>query len=511
MNKGENMKKHIICEGDIGLFALIQQVTNHIPWALRENRIPIAFFQDRCCYWTPKGYMDKDTVWEYYFDPVVTAYPASAIPDHIKETIHECFPDPRHIGHFADNDTWVSNNFGDHPMLKKKTGALLYLLNDPDHKQRRRWSSIIKEYVHPRDYIVHKVNYFFERHMKDAFVIGVHIRGTDALQDRGIHEYRKDSMVLDNYVNAIHRILNNAPQARIFVATDDKQSLSYMTDAFGSRVMAYNSIRHEGGEAAGRGPMGCLMPAYITGDRERAARNGEEAVIEYLLLTKCHYLVHNGANLARTVLLTCPDLPHTNAYKHNIKSLLISKYYHLIHNGKHLWKTVSLTCSNLPHIFNHSKNKWISSTKMTTPELVEPHISHTLSEKNRGNDIKLFWPYNWPEGFYNFEGDSGNNWRWCSSHGTLVITNYSDKDMPYRMSAVFSTGYPEPASLKIKSTLFDDNLTINHNHFSFTRDIIIPAGIHVVEFICDAKRVFAPKDSRHLVFNVRNFKLEEIQ
>jgi hypothetical protein len=57
------------------------------------------------------------------------------------------------------------------------------------------------------------------------------------------------------------------------------------------------------------------MPAYITGARERAARNGEEAVIEYLLLSRCHYLVHNGSSLARTVLLNAPHVPHTNTHR----------------------------------------------------------------------------------------------------------------------------------------------------------------------------------------------------
>ena len=36
------------------------------------------------------------------------------------------------------------------------------------------------------------------------------------------------------------------------------------------------------------------MPAYITGDRDVAAQNGEDAIIEYLLLSRCGFLVHNG-------------------------------------------------------------------------------------------------------------------------------------------------------------------------------------------------------------------------
>ena len=57
------------------------------------------------------------------------------------------------------------------------------------------------------------------------------------------------------------------------------------------------------------------MPAYISGDRDVAARNGEDAVVEYLLLSRCDYLVHNGSSLARTVLLNAPELPHTNTHR----------------------------------------------------------------------------------------------------------------------------------------------------------------------------------------------------
>ena len=56
------------------------------------------------------------------------------------------------------------------------------------------------------------------------------------------------------------------------------------------------------------------MPAYIAGDRDRAAQNGEEAIVEYLLLSRCDFLVHNGSSLARTVLLTRPALRHINTH-----------------------------------------------------------------------------------------------------------------------------------------------------------------------------------------------------
>jgi len=77
---------------------------------------------------------------------------------------------------------------------------------------------------------------------------------------------------------------------------------------------SYDSIRHEGGESAGRDPTGWVMPAYIAQDRDQTARNGEDPVVEYLLLSQCNYIVHNGSSLARTVLLKVPAMRHSNTH-----------------------------------------------------------------------------------------------------------------------------------------------------------------------------------------------------
>lgn len=309
------MKFHIICERDVGLFSLIQQVIANVPWALEENRIPIVYFQERTCYWTPNGYRHRNSVWEYYFEPLVAAYPASSIPEHIRKTISARFPDALEVGYFADSDTFVSNHFGDHPELEGKALSIPYLFDDPDDVLRRQVTALIGRYIRPRTYIQQKVDNFFEQQMRGEYVIGIHARGTDAISKEEIRPHRQGSLVLSKYSAALQSLLEVRPEAKIFVATDDQASLDYLAEEFGNRVIAYDSIRHERGEAAGKGPTGWIMPAYIATDRDRAARNGEEAIIEYLLLNCCNHLVHNGGSLARTVLLNTPHLPHTNTHR----------------------------------------------------------------------------------------------------------------------------------------------------------------------------------------------------
>jgi hypothetical protein len=311
------MTLHIICERDVGLFSLIQQVVAHLPWAAGAGRVPVVHFEGRCCYWVSGGYRGCSTVWEYYFEPLNPDYPAESLPRVVRDALRERFPQPHEMGFWLRPSVWVSSHFGDHPQLKGKTLAIPYGWRDPDSVTREQAARLIQEHVRPRVYLREKADAFFDQHMAGRTVIGVQIRGTDAVSQREDRAHRKGSLVLEKYRQEVQRCVGAAPEARLFLATDDQNSLNYMSQAFGDRVLAYASRRHDGGEPAGRGPTGCLMPAYVARDRTLAAANGEEAIIEYLLLSRCALLVHNGSSLARTVLLKNPTLPHINTNRRN--------------------------------------------------------------------------------------------------------------------------------------------------------------------------------------------------
>ena len=312
------MQLHIVSERDVGLFSLIQQVIANIPWAVAEHRIPVVHFGNDTCYWTPNRHHGRETVWEYYFEPVVPGHPASSIPAPVRARIAVDRPSPHEVGYLADRNAFVSNHFGDHAALRGATLAIPYQWDDPTDTLRREAKVIVDGFIRPRAYILQKVDAFFTRHLAGHQLIGVHARGTDATSKQELRTFRQGSLVLSRYVAEIERLLDVQPRAKIFVASDEQSSLSHLAKAFGHRVIAYESVRHYGGEAAGHGPTGWIMPAYIARDRDVAAKNGQDAVIEYLLLSRCHYLVHNGSSLARTVLLNAPRLPHTNTHSRSV-------------------------------------------------------------------------------------------------------------------------------------------------------------------------------------------------
>ncbi len=306
---------HIITERDVGMFSLIQQVVAQIPWALAEKRIPVVYFGAGTCYWTPNGYRGADSVWEYYFEPVDPSYPAARIPDSVTALLAHDRPTANEVGYLVGESAFVSSHFGDHPLLRGLALRIPYQWDDPSDALRREAKAVLDSFVRPRSYLAQKVEEFYTRQMAGHYVVGVHARGTDATSTQEIRPFRQGSLVLSRYSAEIDRILEVEPDAKVFVASDDQSSVDRLAAAFPQRVMAYDSIRHQSGETAAQGPTGWIMPAYIAGDRDVAAKNGEDAIIEYLLLSRCRQLVHNGSSLPRTVLLNAPDLPHVNTHR----------------------------------------------------------------------------------------------------------------------------------------------------------------------------------------------------
>jgi hypothetical protein len=209
----------------------------------------------------------------------------------------------------------VTNHYGEHPSLSGKALRIPYETGNPDEELRELTSEIIRTLIRPRGYLKDKAALFHETFMAGADVIGVHVRGTDAVSPQETRQYRSGSLNLERYERVLTDLLATRPAAKLLIATDADSSLDRLRATFGDRVLAYGSVRHRDGEAVGRGPTGCIMPAYITADPALAAQNGEDAIVEYLLLARCSHLVHNGAGLATTVLLANPSLDHTNTHR----------------------------------------------------------------------------------------------------------------------------------------------------------------------------------------------------
>lgn len=312
----------IICERDAGLFSLLQQVIANLPRALNDSMIPIVYFSKNCCYWVPQGYRGRDNVWEYYFEPLIEKYDSNQLSETLKSFVATSPPDPGSRGIRFDSYHYLSNNFGDHSQLRNQCLVIPFEWKDPDLWLRTVCSRLINTFIRPRQFLQDRAADFIAKHFSTSVVIGLHIRGTDALSAEEPRLFRKNSLVLERYLQCIAFEKQKSPDAKIFVATDSKASLSAIEDVFGDDVLSNSRIMHTQGAAAGKGPTGALMPSYVANDPNIAVENGAEAVVDYLILRHCTILIHNGASLARTVLLSDPDMPHINTHRPDWKMRL---------------------------------------------------------------------------------------------------------------------------------------------------------------------------------------------
>ncbi len=227
-----NQHFHVICERDVGLFSLVQQVIANIPWALAENRIPVALFRHRCCYFSPEGYRDATNVWEYYFEPLFPEYPADCIDEALIDTIDATFPGMKDKGS-ACGLHFFTAHFGDHPELEGLTLEIPYLWDDPDRTIREVASKIISNYVRPRKYIENKAEAFRKEHLADGPVIGVHVRGTDAVSIFERRAHRQGSLSWRQYISTLRGLLDQYPGCKVFVASDSEKAVQVLNEEFG--------------------------------------------------------------------------------------------------------------------------------------------------------------------------------------------------------------------------------------------------------------------------------------
>jgi len=144
----------------------------------------------------------------------------------------------------------------------------------------------------------------FER---DAFVIGVHFRGTDSTHGPGgaLVDYRTTPVPYAAYASEVRRALESAAPRRyqVVVATDEIEFLAFMRKEFGDQVLAVEDAPrvHAGGTA-------------IHFDRSLAVSNyqkGKSGLIDCLLLAATNYLVKGRSNLSDASLAFNPRLPYS--------------------------------------------------------------------------------------------------------------------------------------------------------------------------------------------------------
>jgi hypothetical protein len=139
----------------------------------------------------------------------------------------------------------------------------------------------------------------------DAFIIGVHYRGTDAVHHRWdalLRHYRSGRVPYAAYAGEVRRVIARVapPRFQIFVATDEQPFVTFMRREFANRVVALDAPRSPGDGTAVH--LDLSIPA---------GSKGESAILDALLLASTHYLVKGRSNLSDASLIFNPELPYS--------------------------------------------------------------------------------------------------------------------------------------------------------------------------------------------------------
>ena len=154
-------------------------------------------------------------------------------------------------------------------------------------------SMLFHRYMPVREEIVDEIDEFCAAHFEGRSVLGVHFRGTDKHTEA-------PRVSPEQCRQAISRYLTEHPEVdRVFVASDESQFIRYIQDAFRSvRVCFCDDQRSDG-------TLAVHDPAF-GGDNYK---KGREALVNCILLSRCHTLIRTVSTLSGWASVFNPSLP----------------------------------------------------------------------------------------------------------------------------------------------------------------------------------------------------------
>lgn len=162
-------------------------------------------------------------------------------------------------------------------------------------KNRRQAHALIKKYIRFKPFIIEKVNRFCSEHFKDKVVITVHYRGTDWFPE---NEF--DFISYDRFSQEVQKVVSRlSPEQdyQIFIATDENGFIDYMKSKFASKVCFLEEC-HRANDSTPLHKDASYNPA----------QQGEEAILDCLLLSKGDYFIGTCSNLSQWALFLNPEM-----------------------------------------------------------------------------------------------------------------------------------------------------------------------------------------------------------
>jgi len=182
------------------------------------------------------------------------------------------------------------------------------------------YNNIYKKYLHIKQPILDKVDLFVKNNFTED-IVGIHIRGTDSFYDK-----TRPHLSLAFYKDLITEKFHDI--SKILLVTDSELTRKTMCEYFPDKIIHYDSqlidFKHNK-----------LNTAHIID----SYKNGEDVLIESILLSKCKKLLRTYSNVTKFSMVLNPELDshfcelkfyqtkHLNYHKEYEKLNLWSRFY----------------------------------------------------------------------------------------------------------------------------------------------------------------------------------------
>ncbi len=284
---------------NIGFFGCVLFALNQLSYCERRNYFPVVYFgkksgPGRNDFYDPRF---GRNMWDYYFEPVagltyddvdaMLKDPNSAVK---RDMLFELSPEElRHL-HFDDPESVFPYPYG-YYFDKTEYDPAWY------RTQRAKANQLVTKYIKLKKHLRDEIEIFHDRHMKGAYVVGVHLRGTDKLTNVANPKAMK-IIGPEDYFKRLDPMLKSHSGAKVFVATDQEQFLDEFKMRYGAKVVHCNSVRSKTNRNV-------FQKGSLNG-----YRLGKDVLLEAQLLSRCQYFMKCTSTVGEAVLWFNPNLEH---------------------------------------------------------------------------------------------------------------------------------------------------------------------------------------------------------
>ena len=149
----------------------------------------------------------------------------------------------KNIGNFNEDE--VSNSklvvnakFQDAFWISKETYSV-------DDQEILTLSKVYSKYIHLNTRGISEIEKYVNDVISQGSIIGVHVRATDFLENYNGHPV---AVTIEEYLDAVNRIILDYKYDKIYVATDDSSVIGRFKEEFGDKVIYSSALRSKDGK-----------------------------------------------------------------------------------------------------------------------------------------------------------------------------------------------------------------------------------------------------------------------